>query len=98
MEEVTSEDCVSCGACCSYKWSWPIFKRDRLDAEKIPKEMQRGDYPLMKTENNRCVALQGVVGNCVSCSIYLDRPDACRHFRPNSELCLEARKKLNIKK
>jgi Fe-S-cluster containining protein len=52
---------------------------------------------LMKTENNRCVALQGIVGNCVSCSIYLDRPYACRQFKPNGDLCIEARKKLNIK-
>lgn len=98
MEEVTSEDCLSCGACCAFKWSWPIFKRDRSDASKIPKEMQREDYPLMKTENNRCIALKGIVGSCVSCSIYFDRPSACRQFTPNSELCIEARKKFNIKK
>lgn len=94
MEKITQDDCLSCGACCSYKWSWPILKRDRSDAIKIPKEMQREDYPLMKTENNRCIALEGTVGSCVSCSIYFDRPDACRHFMPNSELCIEARTKL----
>lgn len=97
MEEVTDADCISCGACCSYKWSWPVLKRDRSDAINIPKEMQREDYPLMKTEDNRCVALEGVVGDCVSCKIYFDRPYACRQFTPNSDLCIEARKKLNIK-
>jgi Fe-S-cluster containining protein len=95
-KEITSEDCISCGACCAYKWSWPVLKRDRSDCEKIPQEMQRMDYPLMKTKDNRCVALEGVVGSCVSCKIYFDRPYACRQFTPNGELCLEARKKLNI--
>jgi Fe-S-cluster containining protein len=85
-------DCQSCGACCSYKWSWPVLKKDRSDAVKIPKEMLREDYPLMKTKNSRCVALEGTVGKCVSCKIYNGRPDACRKFLPGSFLCLEARK------
>jgi Fe-S-cluster containining protein len=54
------------------------------------------DYPLMKTKDNRCIALDGIVGSCVSCKIYFDRPDSCRQFTPNSELCLEARNKLKI--
>ena len=93
---MTTYDCEKCGACCSFKWSWPIFKRDRSDAIGIPIEMQRTDYPLMKTENNRCVALDGEVGSKVKCSVYNCRPQACRLFEPGSELCLEARTKLEI--
>ena len=89
-------DCKTCGACCCFKWSWPIFKRDRTDATGIPQEMQRFDYPLMKTENNRCVALEGEVGTSVKCSVYNDRPDACRKFEVGSELCNEARRKVGI--
>lgn len=91
-------DCQSCGACCSYKWSWPILKKDRSDALNIPKEMQRDDYPLLKTKDGRCVALTGEVGKCVGCSIYENRPSACRKFEVGSELCKEARlqKKLLI--
>lgn len=95
-KEITEDDCISCGACCSYKWSWPVLKRDRSDCKKIPQEMQRMDYPLMKTKDNRCIALDGIVGSCVSCKIYFDRPNSCRQFTPNSELCLEARNKLKI--
>jgi Fe-S-cluster containining protein len=53
--------------------------------------MLRTDYPLMKTTNNRCVALTGKVGCNVGCSIYHNRPNACRAFVPGSTLCLEAR-------
>jgi Fe-S-cluster containining protein len=90
-------DCTKCGACCSFKWSWPVLRKDRADAVKIPIEMQRQDYPLLKTSDaGRCVALRGEVGQCVSCSIYADRPDACRKFVPGSTLCKEARAKFGI--
>jgi Fe-S-cluster containining protein len=58
--------------------------------------MQRTDYPIMKTENNRCVALEGEVGTAVKCSVYNCRPQACRLFEPGSKLCLEARSKLGL--
>lgn len=87
-------DCERCGACCAFKWSWPILKPDRRDAKNIPKDMQRDDYPLMKTIGNRCVALGGKLGEKVSCKIYANRPDACKKFTPGSFLCLKARKAL----
>lgn len=86
-----SFDCQSCGACCSHKSTWPILKRDRSDAAAIPFDMLRFDLPLMKTTGSRCVALEGVVGSCVSCKIYEARPSACRSFKAGSPLCLEAR-------
>jgi Fe-S-cluster containining protein len=85
-------DCQSCGACCSHKWSWPLLKKDRSDATNIPPNMIRSDYPLMKTENARCVALTGQIGVSVSCSIYQNRPNACRSFVVGSDLCVEARR------
>lgn len=45
----------------------------------------------MKTNGHRCIALTGTVGLSVGCSIYEDRPTACRAFTPGSTLCLEAR-------
>jgi Fe-S-cluster containining protein len=89
-------DCQTCGACCCYKWSWPILRRDRSDAVGIPEDMVRKDYPLMKTINNRCVALGGCVGEQVTCSIYENRPLGCRKFQPGSELCKEARVAANL--
>lgn len=84
-------DCESCGACCAHKWSWPVLRRDRSDAVGIPPAMLRDDYPLMRTEGARCVALRGEVGERCSCAIYEARPLACRNFQPGSMLCLEAR-------
>jgi Fe-S-cluster containining protein len=94
MEQISEFDCKSCGACCCFKWSWPVLKRDRSDAINIPKEMVRSDFPLMKTIDNRCIALDGKVGQSVCCKIYDDRPNSCRQFEPGSHLCREARKKV----
>ncbi|CAB4136122.1 Putative zinc- or iron-chelating domain containing protein [uncultured Caudovirales phage] len=68
-----------------------MLKRDRSDAAGIPANLIRDDYPLLKTCNNRCAALSGVVGESVSCTIYENRPQACRQFKAGSLLCLEAR-------
>ena len=91
-------DCQRCGACCSHKWSWPVLRRDRSDAAAIPAAMMREDYPLMKTTGGRCIALTGSVGVMTGCSIYADRPSACRSFKAGSPLCLEARKAKGIGK
>ena len=50
----------------------------------------------MKTENNRCVALEGEVGTSVKCAVYHCRPDACKKFIVGSELCNEAKRKAGI--
>lgn len=85
-------DCVTCGACCSHKRSWPVLRRDRSDAKWIPQQMVRHDLPLLKTDAcGRCVALRGNVGERVACWIYEDRPVACKNFQPGGMLCLEAR-------
>jgi Fe-S-cluster containining protein len=91
-------DCQSCGACCAHKWSWPVLRRDRSDASGIPPEMVRDDYPLLRTEGPRCVALTGDVGVSTGCSIYGVRPSACRAFTAGSPLCIEAREAKGIGK
>jgi Fe-S-cluster containining protein len=73
-----------------------VLRRDRSDAAAIPASMQRDDYPLLKTECGRCVALRGEVGRAAGCTIYENRPQACRNFEPGGMLCLEARRALNI--
>jgi hypothetical protein len=47
----------------------------------------------MKTTNNRCIALEGKVGETVCCMVYPDRPKSCANFVVGSELCKEARRK-----
>ena len=40
----------------------------------------------------QCIALRGVVGEQVTCTIYDRRPEFCRDFVPGEERCLLARK------
>ena len=44
-----------------------------------------------RVENGQCVALEGTIGECVSCTIYEDRPAVCRTFEMASNDCLRAR-------
>lgn len=90
-------ECSNCGACCCMRWSWPVLRRDRSDAARIPKALVREDLPLMRTVGDRCVALQGVPGAGVACAVYNVRPEACRKFERGSVLCLEAIAKLKEK-
>jgi Fe-S-cluster containining protein len=61
-----------------------------------------GDEEIVHDENHfmkakavnglaRCVALEGEPGHSVSCSIYDERPHACRGFEAGGELCLRVR-------
>ncbi|WP_374347085.1 YkgJ family cysteine cluster protein [Chitinimonas sp.] len=84
--------CLRCGACCAaFRVS---FDRSELDSEggKVPDgladtetaslcRMRGTDYA-----QPRCVALQGKVGERVSCAIYAERPGPCREFAPLAEL------------
>jgi Fe-S-cluster containining protein len=36
-------------------------------------------------KHKRCVALNGIVGQCVACTIYDNRPSACRLFKASWE-------------
>jgi hypothetical protein len=80
--------CVTCGACCAYfraSFYWaeaddsvggtvPIGMTERLDLHL--RVMKGTNQP-----NPRCIALEGVIGSCVKCSIYELRSSACREFR-----------------
>jgi len=47
-----------------------------------------------KRDNCRCAALDGTVGESVSCTIYDDRTTACRRFERGSDLCEYARREV----
>jgi len=40
----------------------------------------------------RCLALQGGVGQSVSCSVYAARPSACREVEAGDDKCQRARR------
>mmetsp|Transcript_77578 Transcript_77578/g.155446 ORF Transcript_77578/g.155446 Transcript_77578/m.155446 type:complete len:182 (+) Transcript_77578:207-752(+) len=83
--------CVSCGACCvTHRVSFPYFE---IEQKGIPEDMvQEIAFPwaAMKgthqTENSRCVALSGSLGQFgTTCGIYDRRPQCCRDFVPSFE-------------
>ena len=50
----------------------------------------------MRMREGHCIALEGELGKSVSCSIYDDRPSACRQFEAGSESCLHLREKAGL--
>ncbi len=97
--------CVKCGACCSYfrvEFYWR--EAEKNSEHQVPikltediNDFKRGMKGTQEKNGNRCVALQGKVGKCVSCAIYTNRSTPCRRFqasytdgKPNKR-CDEAR-------
>ncbi len=80
--------CLSCGACCAHyrvslHWSEaepalggtvPIALTETFGAHQ---RSMRGTW----AKQPHCIALQGVVGEHVSCTIYAQRPSPCRELR-----------------
>jgi Fe-S-cluster containining protein len=98
-------DCQSCGACCQALPSYAdhkayvrIYDADiaRMSSEQVEKFTKR-IYPAptvqrgMRLVGKRCAALEGKVGDCVSCQIYENRPSVCRVFEKDSDICMLAR-------
>ncbi|TAL84251.1 MAG: YkgJ family cysteine cluster protein [Rhodanobacter sp.] len=84
--------CLRCGACCAYfrvafHWSEaegpsaggvPFELTEKLDPHRLA---MRGTHAAQP----RCVALQGVVGEGVRCTIYTQRPSVCREVSSSWE-------------
>ena len=85
--------CLSCGACCA---AFRVdFHRADLATAENPGVPEALTVPLTATlvrmrgtdeAPPRCVALEGEVGQHVSCSIYEQRPGPCRDFAPYAPL------------
>ena len=86
-EKAVIPQCLNCGACCASddpKW----VEVTEEDAKLInPKMLQDGDiekYAMKMRSGNRCIALNS--NN--HCSIYSNRPKACRDFERGNLMCL----------
>jgi len=86
-----SLDCVSCGACCAYSESWPVFIGDG-DGEGIPDELIDLEHERMQSHGNRCTALVGEIGIRAYCCVYDCRPLVCREFQAGSDDCIMVRR------
>ena len=78
--------CITCGACCahfraSFHWSECSDGYGQIPVE-LTEDLTRYRRVMKGTNSSspRCIALQGEIGNCVSCSIYELRSSVCREF------------------
>jgi uncharacterized protein len=82
--------CLRCGACCafyraSFYWAEsesaspggvPDHLTEKINDFRVQMKGTRGPQP-------RCIALTGVIGQSVACSIYTQRSSVCRDFQPS---------------
>lgn len=76
-----------------YTFKFPQSWRTKLENGEI-KEWKY-DYFLKSKEEDgwkKCIALEGNVGQNVTCTVYQKRPSACNGFDPGSEMCIYVRK------
>jgi hypothetical protein len=101
--------CLDCGACCAFfRASFYWAESDLASAGGVPAELTEklNDFRLVMQGTNGpapyCVALQGKIGESVSCAIYERRASVCRDFQPAwlhgepNERCDRARKQWGI--
>ncbi|MFU2316980.1 YkgJ family cysteine cluster protein [Rahnella sp. PCH160] len=85
MSEINNP-CMTCGACCAYfrvSFYWAESEEAGGVVAQALTEQVTPFLSCMKGTNSktpRCVALEGEVGQSVSCSVYLNRPTPCHEF------------------
>ncbi len=83
--------CMQCGACCGY-FRVSFYWAEGNDAGgPVPVELTEPLTPFLRcmqgtnSKSPRCSALDGAIGESVSCRIYANRPSPCREFAASGE-------------
>lgn len=83
----SANPCLTCGACCAtFRCSFYWAESDSHPEGTVPAELTEPLTPFrvamkgMSGPRPRCIALEGEIGGCVSCSIYPLRSSVCRDF------------------
>lgn len=94
MESPKKHPCIECGACCaSFRVAFYWREAEPKDTENaVPKgyfeELDSMSRCMKGTSNKhhpKCTALKGTIGLDAHCSIYPNRPSACRRFAASFE-------------
>jgi Fe-S-cluster containining protein len=104
----TEYDCQTCGACCINYFGTVQYVG--LSGEE-PGRVKRLNLPVVEYRGRPhlgtvpyggdgggtiCAAFAGEAGGSCGCTIYADRPQACRDFEPGSRKCRAARYEAGI--
>lgn len=96
--EEDSQICQQCGACCAYfRVSFYWAEADDAPGGTVPVGLTQPLTPHLRCmqgtseRSPRCTALQGSIGQGVSCGIYAQRPSSCQDVNPGDAKCLKAR-------
>ena len=109
IREEYAAKCQRCGLCCRHpliKADGPITANSDLTYQATERIIYRWWHGYEQTDEetgywmrrtfrkkSRCIALSGTLGRNVTCSIYDDRPSACRSFEPGSDACIRLRER-----
>jgi hypothetical protein len=98
-------DCATCGACCREAYhSVTVSVRDPV-VWKQPDLVERNGHRFeIRRDGERCAALEDLRGGgprrpdgrVFTCTIYEDRPQACRDFAAGGRHCLDARRRVGL--
>ena len=94
----TPDACLSCGACCTY-FRVSFYWAEGLNMPEHYTEPVTSVYSCMKGTNQtnpRCIALEGTVGEQVSCGMYEARSSSCKEVQIADEQCNKARAAHNM--
>jgi len=96
-------DCQTCGACCREAYhSVTVSVRDPVVWKQPDLIVRQGHRFEIRREGPRCAALEDRRAApspplpLFACSIYDDRPRACRDFEANGRHCLVARRRVGL--
>ncbi len=90
---VTPESCLSCGACCAH-FRVSFYWAEGLHLPEHYTEPVNAVYSCMTGTNQaqpRCIALEGEIGESVSCSVYALRSSSCQEVQAGDSQCNKAR-------
>ncbi|MEQ9891776.1 YkgJ family cysteine cluster protein [Pectobacterium aroidearum] len=105
---MSDNTCMHCGACCAYFRVSFYWAEADDGGGTVPSQFTEPVSPFLRcmagtnSKIPRCQALQGTVGDTVSCSIYVNRPSPCREFMQSGEnglindACNRAREKYGL--
>jgi hypothetical protein len=90
-------DCRACAACCREGFdSVTVAMREAVVWRQPDMVVRRGHHFSLLRAGERCAALASAAPDRHTCTIYEDRPQACREVMPGDRRCLVARRRVGL--